>query len=221
MISTTACSCDIATPSDLASWANCRLRNSGQCAVMIFSMSGFSMPRARIWSMRQSGRSKAQIPGGSKERTSAIASSTSSSFGYPARISSRETRRYPSSSMLPTRNVAISRTGVDASDIESCQVRYSWQPLGAGQRVLERELLGLLVLPRVVGGVDVVLEVGVEVDLVEGIALLLRRGGSLPPACGRGLGLLASSLPRGARRPRPRASPPAPLRGAGSRPSPG
>ena len=62
-------------------------------------------------------------------------------------------------------------------DIEICQVRYSWRPGGPGEDVLERDLLGLLVLARVVGRVEVLLEIGVEVDLVEGVALLL--GGSL------------------------------------------
>ena len=46
-----------------------------------------------------------------------------------------------------------------------------------GEDVLERELfVFLLVLARVVGRIEVVLEVGVEVDLVEGVLLLLRRG---------------------------------------------
>ncbi len=79
MISTTACSSDIPTPSERESCGNCRFRNSGQCSVTIFSIRGFSIPSARIWIIRQSGRSKAQTPGGSNERTRASAFSTSSS----------------------------------------------------------------------------------------------------------------------------------------------
>ena len=49
------------------------------------------------------------------------------------------------------------------------------QPRRPRQDVLEGNLLGLLVLAGVVRRVEVVLEVGVEVDLVERVALLLRR----------------------------------------------
>ncbi len=66
---------------------------------------------------------------------------------------------------------------------------------GAAERVLEGKLLVLLRHPRVVAVFDVVLEVGVVVDLVEGILLLLggrflRELGGLGLFLGLGLGLL-------------------------------
>jgi len=94
MISTAAWTSEIPTLSVFESAANCRLRNSGQCFRMIVSMSAFSIPSVFSCSMRQSGRSNAQTPGGSKERTSSRADSTSASVsGCSARTSSRETRR--------------------------------------------------------------------------------------------------------------------------------
>ena len=54
------------TLSVFASGANCRFRNAGQCSRMIVSISGFSMPSAWSCSSRQSGRSNAPTPGGSK-----------------------------------------------------------------------------------------------------------------------------------------------------------
>ena len=49
------------------------------------------------------------------------------------------------------------------------------QALGPRERVLQRDLLGVFVLSRVVGAVQVILEIRVEIDFVEGIALLLGR----------------------------------------------
>ena len=75
--------------SKLAEWSKAQDQVRGEIADLRKEM------RSRIESVRrQSGRSKAPTPGGSNERSSAIASSTSPSFSnFAARISSRETRR--------------------------------------------------------------------------------------------------------------------------------
>ena len=104
--------------------------------------------------------------------------------------------------MLPIRYVAISRISGAASDIEICQVEVFLEARRLREDVLEGDLLALLVLARVVRGVEVLLEVGVEVDLVEGVALLLGRGiagGSRPrrrPPRLRRLGFRLRDAPR-------------------------
>ena len=115
-------------------------------------MSGFSIPSARIWSIRQSGRSKAQMPGGSKERTSASAFSTSASFVVAgvADLLARD----PEVPVLVDvadqvrRDLADGRDGVGHRELPG---QVLLEARRARERVLERGLLALLVLPRVVG----------------------------------------------------------------------
>ena len=159
---------------------------------MIVSISAFSIPSALSWSRRQSGRSKAQTPAGSKERTSASAVSTSASFSSSAcaDLLARDAQvavRVEVADQVARRSRAR-RGSPPTSRAARAGARKA---LRAREDVLERVLLALLlVLPRVVGRVQVVREVGVEVDLVERVAILLGgRGGvdrarAPPPAPG-------------------------------------
>ena len=87
--------------------------------------------------------------------------------------------------MLPIRYGAISRTDVGRVRHRELPVQVLLEALRPRERVLERDLLRVLVLARVVRAVEVVLEVGVEVDLVEGVALLLDRRSGVRGRSGR------------------------------------
>ena len=137
-------------------------------------------------------------PGGSNERTSASAASTSavvlvvSLRGSPRVVTLQVSVLVDVADEVSRRSPAL-RPG--ASAMRELPVQVLGQTLGARQDVLERELLGLLlVLPRVVRRVEVVLEVGVEVDLLERVPLLLRRRRGRVGRGGGGASSLSSRL---------------------------
>ena len=175
MISKAAWISDMPTPSVLQSGANCRFRNAGQCSRMIFSISSFSTPRAASCISRQSGQIEGPDPGGievAHERERRLDVGVVLVVGL-ADLLARDLEVavvvHVADEVGRDLAHAVARAGHG-----ELPGQVLGQALRARQDVLERVLLGLLlVLARVVRRVEIVLEVGVEVDLLERVALLL------------------------------------------------
>ena len=152
-------------------------------------------PRAASWTSRHSGRSRRRRPADRSARRSAsgrLDVGRRSRSGAIPDLLQRDVEEAVLVQVADEVARDLAHAVADARHVELPD-QVLVEVVRAREDVLERVLLGLLlVLARVVRRVEVVLEVGVEVDLLERVALLLG-GGRRPPRAA-----LASSLSRAA-----------------------